>query len=125
MLNLAEDRSISTKAGNKIAIEVPFAGDPAPLVQWSLGDLKLEPEVEKTEYASPLDKPFDKPFKKPDGARQRARILNKSGSTALVIPTAAKIDAGIYTLTLKSESGSASVDINIKVLGKYRPFRQH
>ena len=118
MLNLSDDRSVSTKAGNKLSIEIPIAGEPAPAVQWSLGDLKLEPEVEKVEYASPLDKPFDKPFKKPDGTRQRARIVNKPNSTAMVIPSAAKIDAGIYTLTLKSEAGTASVDINVKVIGK-------
>ena len=67
---------------------------------------------------SPLDKPFDKPFKKPDGKAQRVRVVNTPGKTTLIIPSASKIDAGIYTLTLTSEEGSASVDISVKVIGK-------
>ena len=78
----------------------------------------MEPEKEKAEYVSPLDKPFDKPFKKPDGGRQRVRVLNSPNKTALVIPEASKIDAGVYTLTLTSEGGSVAVDINVKIIGK-------
>lgn len=122
MLNLSDDRTVSTKAGNKLALEVPLGSGavaPLPAIQWSIGDVKLEPEkeAEKAEYNSPLDKPFDKPFKKPDGAKQRVRIVNKSDSTALVLPNAAKCDAGVYTLTLTSEEGTATVDINVKVIG--------
>ena len=71
---------------------------------------------------SPLDKPFDKPFKKPDGKAQRVRVVNTPGKTTLIIPSASKIDAGIYTLTLTSEEGSASVDISVKVIGKSIDF---
>lgn len=46
-LNMGEDKSIITKAGNKVALEIPVAGEPAPTPSWSIGDIKLEPEKEK------------------------------------------------------------------------------
>ena len=46
-LNMGEDKSIITKAGNKVALEIPVAGEPAPTPAWSIGDIKLEPEKEK------------------------------------------------------------------------------
>ena len=44
---MGEDKSIITKAGNKVALEIPVAGEPAPTPAWSIGDIKLEPEKEK------------------------------------------------------------------------------
>jgi len=44
---MGEDKSIITKAGNKVALEIPVAGEPAPTSSWSIGDIKLEPEKEK------------------------------------------------------------------------------
>ena len=44
---MGEDKSIITKAGNKVALEIPVAGEPAPTPSWSIGDIKLEPEKEK------------------------------------------------------------------------------
>ena len=35
-----------------------------------------------------------------------------------MIPTAAKIDAGIYTLTLTSETGVEVIDVSVKVIGE-------
>lgn len=46
-------------------------------------------------------------------------IYTDESSTTVAIYSLTKEDSGVYTVTAKNEAGSASVDLNLRVIGIY------
>ena len=82
-------------------------------------------QTKSGEFTNPLDRPFDKPFGQPGNPTQRCKITNYNGKTRLHIPQVTKADSGIYTLTLTSDAGKDTMDVNLKVIREYTIKKIH
>ena len=81
---------------NKSAIvEIPFTCSPQPSVTWTFNGKRL-----------------------PDPRRTTEETIYNM--TALTISRARRSDSGTYSLCLENDSGKATVDIKVKVLGQYK-----
>ncbi|XP_041445819.1 myosin-binding protein C, cardiac-type isoform X6 [Xenopus laevis] len=84
--------TIIVVAGNKLRLDVPITGDPAPTVIWMKGD-KLISEV--------------------DG---RVHVETHQDHCVFIIEGAEKSDEGAYTVVVKNEAGEDKANINVKVI---------
>ena len=87
--------SMTLKAGQSTAIEIPFSGNPQPKVTWTFNGGKFT-----------------------DAKRIKDETIY--GMTSLVLTKVIRKDAGKYTVTMANEFGKASFTITINVLGKFR-----
>ncbi|XP_069821943.1 myosin-binding protein C, cardiac-type [Dendropsophus ebraccatus] len=84
--------TIIVVAGNKLRLDVPITGDPAPTVIWSRGD-KLISEGEG-----------------------RVHVENHADHCVFTIEGAEKSDEGSYTVVVKNPAGEDKATINVKVI---------
>lgn len=89
--------SITLKAGQSTAFEIPFKGNPQPKVIWTFNDGEL-----------PKDK--------------RLETQTIHNMTTMRLAKAKRPDAGNYKLTLENPRGKTSVDIKMIVLGINKVF---
>nr|XP_046153099.1 myosin-binding protein C, slow-type-like isoform X11 [Oncorhynchus gorbuscha] len=86
------DNTVTIVAGNKLRVEIPISGEPAPRVVWMKGERVI------------LD----------SGHRVRAETF--SDHTSLTIDIAEKEDTGNYKIVLQNEAGEAGASIKVKVV---------
>ncbi len=87
-------KGIKLKAGQSVAIEVPYNGSPQPKVTWKLdGQTLMDSRTIKVETYYNI--------------------------TSVLISHATRADAGTYTLKLENNYGSVTLDIDVTVLGKW------
>ncbi|XP_075044729.1 myosin-binding protein C, cardiac-type [Mixophyes fleayi] len=84
--------TIIVVAGNKLRLDVPISGDPAPTVIWSKGD---------------------KVISETDG---RVHVETFADHCVFIIEGAEKMDEGAYTVLVKNEAGEDKATINVKVI---------
>ncbi|XP_036066207.1 myosin-binding protein C, slow-type isoform X3 [Oryzias melastigma] len=90
-LNLP-DNTVTVVAGNKLRLEVPISGEPAPRVVWMKGERVI------------LD----------SGHRVRAETYGDQ--TSLTIEVTEREDTGNYKMVLQNEAGEATASVKIKVV---------
>ncbi|XP_028306010.1 myosin-binding protein C, slow-type isoform X9 [Gouania willdenowi] len=90
-LNL-QDNQVTIVAGNKLRLEIPISGEPAPRVVWMKGERVI------------LD----------SGHRVRAETYGDQ--TSLTIEVTEREDTGNYKIVLQNEAGEDSAAIKIKVV---------
>ncbi|XP_078797721.1 myosin-binding protein C, slow-type isoform X5 [Oryzias latipes] len=90
-LNLP-DNTVTVVAGNKLRLEVPISGEPAPRVVWMKGERVI------------LD----------SGHRVRAETY--VDQTSLTIEVTEREDTGNYKMVLQNEAGEATASVKIKVV---------
>ncbi|XP_071242596.1 myosin-binding protein C, slow-type-like isoform X2 [Salvelinus alpinus] len=86
------DNTVTIVSGNKLRVEIPISGEPAPRVVWMKGERVI------------LD----------SGHRVRAETF--SDHTSLTIDIAEKEDTGNYKIVLQNEAGEAEASIKVKVV---------
>uniref|UniRef100_A0A673ZBB0 Myosin-binding protein C, slow-type n=1 Tax=Salmo trutta TaxID=8032 RepID=A0A673ZBB0_SALTR len=86
------DNTVTIVAGNKLRVEIPISGEPAPRVVWMKGERVI------------LD----------SGHRVRAETF--PDHTSLTIDIAEKDDTGNYKIVLQNEAGEAGASIKVKVV---------
>uniref|UniRef100_A0A4W5MTY7 Myosin-binding protein C, slow-type n=1 Tax=Hucho hucho TaxID=62062 RepID=A0A4W5MTY7_9TELE len=86
------DNTVTIVAGNKLRVEIPISGEPAPRVVWMKGERVI------------LD----------SGHRVRAETF--SDHTSLTIDIAEKEDTGNYKIVLQNEAGEATASVKVKVV---------
>ncbi|XP_070976944.1 myosin-binding protein C, slow-type-like isoform X6 [Oncorhynchus clarkii lewisi] len=86
------DNTVTIVAGNKLRVEIPISGEPAPRVVWMKGERVI------------LD----------SGHRVRAETF--SDHTSLTIDIAEKEDTGNYKIVLQNEAGEAGASVKVKVV---------
>lgn len=86
------DNTVTIVAGNKLRLEVPISGEPAPRVVWMKGERVI------------LD----------SGARVRAETF--SDHTILTIDVTEREDTGNYKIVLQNEAGEDTAGIKVKVV---------
>uniref|UniRef100_A0A673IMV2 Myosin binding protein C, slow type n=1 Tax=Sinocyclocheilus rhinocerous TaxID=307959 RepID=A0A673IMV2_9TELE len=87
-----QDNTVVIVAGNKLRLEIPISGEPAPRVVWMKGERVI------------LD----------SGSRMRAETF--ADHTCLTIDIAEREDTGNYKIILQNEAGEDTASIKIKVV---------
>ena len=85
--------TLTLKASQSTAIEIPFSGYPQPDVTWTFNDKKL-----------------------PDPKRIKTETI--IGMSALTMAKVLRNDTGSYKITVTNEHGECSFTIRVIVLGK-------
>ncbi|XP_029282009.1 myosin-binding protein C, cardiac-type isoform X2 [Cottoperca gobio] len=86
------DSTIVVVAGNKLRLDVPITGDPAPTVIWTKGE---------------------KVITEGDG---RIHVETTKGHCIFTIEGTERMDEGIYSVVVRNPAGEDTVDINVKVV---------
>uniref|UniRef100_A0A672F314 Myosin-binding protein C, fast-type n=1 Tax=Salarias fasciatus TaxID=181472 RepID=A0A672F314_SALFA len=86
------DSTIVVVAGNKLRLDVPITGDPAPTVIWTKGE---------------------KVVTEGDG---RVHVETTKGHCIFTIEGAERQDEGIYSVVVRNPAGEDTADINVKVV---------
>lgn len=88
---------VIVNAGTSLVLEVPFTGSPQPRVIWKYNNLLLQESY-------------------------RVGTSTVHNLTSVDIRRIEKSDAGIYTILLENEHGSARIDVEVTVLGKNKSY---
>ncbi|XP_067255579.1 myosin-binding protein C, cardiac-type isoform X2 [Chanodichthys erythropterus] len=86
------DSTILVVAGNKLRLDVPITGDPAPTVVWTKGEKVLTDS---------------------DG---RVHVESTKGHCIFTIEGAERQDEGVYSVIVRNPAGEDTADINVKVV---------
>ncbi|KAJ0012569.1 hypothetical protein NQD34_016903 [Periophthalmus magnuspinnatus] len=89
------DNTVVIVAGNKLRLEIPISGEPAPRVVWMKGERVI------------LE----------SGHRVRAETYGDQ--TSLTIDVTERDDTGNYKIVLQNEAGEATASVKIKVVGYF------
>uniref|UniRef100_A0A8C7MDE2 Myosin binding protein C3 n=1 Tax=Oncorhynchus kisutch TaxID=8019 RepID=A0A8C7MDE2_ONCKI len=99
------DSTIVVVAGNKLRLDVPITGDPAPTVVWTKG--------EKNVPSSPIPTGRRAAGDQGDG---RLHVESTKGHCIFTIEGADKQDEGLYSVIVRNPAGEDKADINVKVV---------
>ncbi|XP_031226840.1 myosin-binding protein C, cardiac-type isoform X1 [Mastomys coucha] len=112
--------TIVVVAGNKLRLDVPISGDPAPTVVWQ----KTVTQGKKASAGPPPDAPedagadeewvFDK--KLLCETEGRVRVETTKDRSVFTVEGAEKEDEGVYTVTVKNPVGEDQVNLTVKVI---------
>uniref|UniRef100_A0A671MP45 Myosin-binding protein C, cardiac-type-like n=1 Tax=Sinocyclocheilus anshuiensis TaxID=1608454 RepID=A0A671MP45_9TELE len=86
------ESTILVVAGNKLRLDVPITGDPAPTVVWTKGEKVLTDS---------------------DG---RVHVESTKGHCIFTIEGAERQDEGVYSVIVRNPAGEDTADINVKVV---------
>uniref|UniRef100_A0A671UT00 Myosin binding protein C3 n=1 Tax=Sparus aurata TaxID=8175 RepID=A0A671UT00_SPAAU len=92
------ESTIVVVAGNKLRLDVPITGDPAPTVIWTKGEKIV------------LDRII---FDQGDG---RVHVETTKGHCVFTIEGAERQDEGVYSVVVRNPAGEDTADINVKVV---------
>uniref|UniRef100_A0A8C7FH77 Myosin binding protein C3 n=1 Tax=Oncorhynchus kisutch TaxID=8019 RepID=A0A8C7FH77_ONCKI len=98
------DSTIMVVAGNKLRLDVPITGDPAPTVVWTKGE-KVKLLVFLINIEGVLTEG--------DG---RLHVESTKGHCIFTIEGADKQDEGLYSVIVRNPAGEDKADINVKVV---------
>ncbi|ELK23828.1 Myosin-binding protein C, cardiac-type [Myotis davidii] len=112
--------TIVVVAGNKLRLDVPISGDPAPTVIWQ----KTMTQGKKVPAGSAPDAPGDagasdewvfekKLLCETEG---RVRVETTKDRSIFTVEGAEKEDEGVYTVTVKNPVGEDQVNLTVKVI---------
>ncbi|XP_034736209.1 myosin-binding protein C, cardiac-type isoform X3 [Etheostoma cragini] len=110
------ESTIVVVAGNKLRLDVPITGDPAPTVIWTKGEKtsSVKPDGEKEEGPTSFwttnngDVVTDE-----DG---RVHVETTQGHCVFTIEGAERQDEGIYSVVVRNPAGEDTADINVNVV---------
>uniref|UniRef100_A0A8C7RHP6 Myosin binding protein C3 n=1 Tax=Oncorhynchus mykiss TaxID=8022 RepID=A0A8C7RHP6_ONCMY len=99
------DSTIMVVAGNKLRLDVPITGDPAPTVVWTKGEKRIP--------SSPIPTGRSQVMTEGDG---RLHVESTKGHCIFTIEGADKQDEGLYSVIVRNPAGEDKADINVKVV---------
>ncbi|XP_055059631.2 myosin-binding protein C, cardiac-type [Misgurnus anguillicaudatus] len=108
------ESTIIVVAGNKLRLDVPITGDPAPTVIWTKSDKArpkegdLHPEPSHTWTLKDGEVLTDT-----DG---RVHVESTKGHCIFTIEGAERQDEGVYSVIVRNPAGEDAADINVKVV---------
>ncbi|KAM4845678.1 myosin-binding protein C, cardiac-type [Thomomys bottae] len=112
--------TIVVVAGNKLRLDVPISGDPAPTVIWQKSitqgkKASARPVPDAPEDAEDSDEwQFDK--KLLCETEGRVRVETTKDRSVFTVEGAEKEDEGVYTITVKNPVGEDQVNLTVKVI---------
>ncbi|NXO01878.1 MYPC3 protein, partial [Rhinopomastus cyanomelas] len=110
--------TIVVVAGNKLRLDVPISGDPAPTVIWQKVGQKSDLVQSSNDPAAPPESssdpgPDSKLLSESEG---RVRVEMHEDHCVFIIEGAEKEDEGTYRVTVKNPVGEDKADITVKVI---------
>uniref|UniRef100_A0A3B3RTW1 Myosin-binding protein C, cardiac-type n=1 Tax=Paramormyrops kingsleyae TaxID=1676925 RepID=A0A3B3RTW1_9TELE len=109
------ESTIVVVAGNKLRLDVPITGDPAPTVVWTKsekGDSKKLKNSESTvEFCATL-----KDGEVISTADGRVHVESARGHCIFTIEGAERQDEGVYSVIVRNPAGEDTADITVKVV---------
>ncbi|XP_011488116.1 myosin-binding protein C, cardiac-type isoform X7 [Oryzias latipes] len=115
-LGRTAESTIVVVAGNKLRLDVPITGDPAPTVIWTKRekDSSLNADGEENEgCAASWSLKDGEVISEGDG---RVRVETTTGHCVFTIEGAERQDEGIYSVVVRNPAGEDTADINVKVV---------
>ncbi|XP_041131677.1 myosin-binding protein C, cardiac-type-like isoform X3 [Polyodon spathula] len=111
------ETTIIVVAGNKLRLDVPITGDPAPTVVWTKAD-KGKTRPKKSEESSDMEFSADlmkdgKVISDTDG---RVHVESLKDHCIFTIEGAERGDEGVYSVVVKNPAGEDTADITVKVV---------
>ncbi|KAM6943583.1 myosin-binding protein C, cardiac-type [Xenentodon cancila] len=110
------ESTIVVVAGNKLRLDVPITGDPAPTVIWTKGEKasSVNPDGgEKEAHAASWTTKDGQVITEGDG---RVHVETTKGHCIFTIEGAERQDEGIYSVVVRNPAGEDTADINVKVV---------
>nr|XP_033481316.1 myosin-binding protein C, cardiac-type isoform X2 [Epinephelus lanceolatus] len=115
-LGRTADSTIVVVAGNKLRLDVPITGDPAPTVVWTKGEKasSVKPDGEgKGEPTSSWTLKDGDVLTESDG---RVHVETTKGHCIFTIEGTERQDEGSYSVVVRNPAGEDTADINVKVV---------
>ncbi|XP_059203342.1 myosin-binding protein C, cardiac-type [Centropristis striata] len=110
------ESTIVVVAGNKLRLDVPITGDPAPTVVWTRGEqassVKPDGEMKEGPKTTWTLKDGDV-LTEGDG---RVHVETTKGHCIFTIEGAERQDEGIYSVVVRNPAGEDTADISVKVV---------
>uniref|UniRef100_A0A3Q1I2E0 Uncharacterized protein n=1 Tax=Anabas testudineus TaxID=64144 RepID=A0A3Q1I2E0_ANATE len=106
------ESTIVVVAGNKLRLDVPITGDPAPTVIWTKG------EKVNRHQACVVNQPHTHggTFAVITEGDDRVHVETTKGHCVFTIEGAEKQDEGVYSVVVRNPAGEDTADINVKVV---------
>ncbi|XP_030271066.1 myosin-binding protein C, cardiac-type isoform X4 [Sparus aurata] len=111
------ESTIVVVAGNKLRLDVPITGDPAPTVIWTKGEKasSVKPsDGEETE--GPTSSWTMKDGEVVTEGDGRVHVETTKGHCVFTIEGAERQDEGVYSVVVRNPAGEDTADINVKVV---------
>ncbi|XP_031702198.1 myosin-binding protein C, cardiac-type isoform X3 [Anarrhichthys ocellatus] len=110
------ESTIVVVAGNKLRLDVPITGDPAPTVIWTKGGKASSVKPDGEEKEGPASS-----WTLTDGevvteGDSRVHVETTKGHCIFTIEGAERQDEGIYSVVVRNPAGEDTADINVKVV---------
>ncbi|KAJ8394927.1 hypothetical protein AAFF_G00040500 [Aldrovandia affinis] len=111
------DSTIVVVAGNKLRLDVPITGDPAPTVVWTKSEkgISSKPRNDQStdvEFIADLMKDVEV-ISNADG---RVHVESTKGHCIFTIEGAERQDEGVYSVIVRNPAGEDTADITVKVV---------
>ncbi|KAL6113000.1 mybpc3 [Pungitius sinensis] len=110
------DSTIVVVAGNKLRLDVPITGDPAPTVIWTKGEKASSVKPDGEEKEGPASSWTSKPGKVVTEGDTRVHVETTKGHCIFTIEGAERQDEGSYSVVVRNPAGEDTADINVKVV---------
>ncbi|XP_074086722.1 myosin-binding protein C, cardiac-type [Macrotis lagotis] len=110
--------TIVVVAGNKLRLDVPISGDPAPTVIWQKATQGSKGSAETLEASGDASASEDWIFEKKllCETEGRVHVETHKDRSIFTVEGAEKEDEGVYTVTVKNPVGEDQVNITVKVI---------
>uniref|UniRef100_A0A8B9L3N7 Myosin-binding protein C, cardiac-type n=1 Tax=Astyanax mexicanus TaxID=7994 RepID=A0A8B9L3N7_ASTMX len=109
------DSTILVVAGNKLRLDVPITGDPAPTVVWTKGEKVRGVAMSSSMRASdPSSEAQTGKWLWDSGGR--VHVESTKGHCIFTIEGAERQDEGVYSVIVRNPAGEDTADINVKVV---------
>ncbi|XP_026071194.1 myosin-binding protein C, cardiac-type-like isoform X7 [Carassius auratus] len=108
------ESTILVVAGNKLRLDVPITGDPAPIVVWTKGEKGSFKEGESR--PEPRHTWTVKNGEVLTDSHGRVHVESTKGHCIFTIEGAERQDEGVYSVIVRNPAGEDTADINVKVV---------
>ncbi|XP_040899795.1 myosin-binding protein C, cardiac-type isoform X2 [Toxotes jaculatrix] len=115
-LGRTAESTIVVVAGNKLRLDVPITGDPAPTVVWTKGEKasSVKPDgEEKGRLTTSWTLKDGEVVTEGDG---RVHVETTKGHCVFTIEGTERQDEGVYSVVVRNPAGEDTADINVKVV---------
>ncbi|XP_010729519.3 myosin-binding protein C, cardiac-type isoform X4 [Larimichthys crocea] len=115
-MSCTTESTIIVVAGNKLRLDVPITGDPAPTVVWTKGEKASSVKPDGEEKEGPTSSWTVKDGKVISEGDSRVHVETSKGHCIFTIEGAERQDEGIYSVVVRNPAGEDTADINVKVV---------
>ncbi|XP_075311780.1 myosin-binding protein C, cardiac-type [Odontesthes bonariensis] len=110
------DSTIIVVAGNKLRLDVPITGDPAPTVIWTKGEKASSVSPDGEDKGGPAASWTMKDGEVISEGDGRVHVETTKGHCIFTIEGAERQDEGMYSVVVRNPAGEDTADISVKVV---------